>query len=121
LDLGWLQREVASLLGVSKDTIRNWERNRTTPALRYVPRILEFLGYVPFEPGPSLPERLRFTRRVLGLSRRAFAGRLGVNESTVRGWETGRHRPSRRHRERIEGLWVSLRDGAQRCPMAGTP
>jgi len=29
---------------------------------------------------------------------------VGEHESTVRDWETGRHRPSRRHRERIEGI-----------------
>ena len=55
-----------------------------------------------------IPKRLLAYRRLKGLSREeALADRLGVDETTLWGWETGQHRPSRRHRERIEGLLVS--------------
>jgi len=36
-----LEKNLASIL--------NWEKNRTYPVLEYMPRIIEFLGYVPFE------------------------------------------------------------------------
>jgi len=49
LDLGLMQKEVARRLGVSKDTVRNWERSRTEPAPLFVSRIVEFLGYAPRE------------------------------------------------------------------------
>ena len=107
LDLGLLQEEAATKLGVSSDTVRGWENNRHEPAIRHVPRILEFLGYVPFEPGPSLTERFRFARWTRGLSKRAMAARLGVDETTVRDWERGVHRPSRRNRDRLDALLVS--------------
>ena len=43
LDVGLLQKEVAQQLGVTTDTVRNWEANRTASALPYVTRIVEFL------------------------------------------------------------------------------
>jgi transcriptional regulator with XRE-family HTH domain len=45
LDLGLLQREVAQKLQVNQMTICNWEINRTSPQLRFIPRIITFLGY----------------------------------------------------------------------------
>ena len=50
LDLGLLQKQVADRLEVNAMTICNWETNRTSPQLRFVPRILSFLGY---NPNPS--------------------------------------------------------------------
>jgi len=70
LDLGLLQREVADQIGVTVFTIRNWERGRTRPAVRLMPAIIRFLGYIPFGLNPSLPERIRAWRRLQGLSRR---------------------------------------------------
>ena len=45
LDLGLLQREVAEQIGVDAMTICNWEKQRTVPEIRCMPRIIEFLGY----------------------------------------------------------------------------
>ncbi|MGH7631103.1 MAG: helix-turn-helix domain-containing protein [Gemmatimonadales bacterium] len=50
LDLGLRQREVAEQLGVDPCTATNWELNRTSPALRYLPRILGLLGFYPSPP-----------------------------------------------------------------------
>jgi len=44
LDLGLLQREVAERLGVNEATVTNWELNRTSPALWFLPAIVRFLG-----------------------------------------------------------------------------
>ena len=30
-------------------TICNWEINRTSPQLRFIPKIITFLGYVPYD------------------------------------------------------------------------
>lgn len=46
--MGLLQRDVARQIGVNKDTIYNWETNRTGPEVRLIPRIIDFLGYAPF-------------------------------------------------------------------------
>ena len=46
MDLRLLQRDVAQRIGVSIDTICNWEGNRFPPAKRYLPFIEQFLAEV---------------------------------------------------------------------------
>ncbi|MHB1957493.1 MAG: helix-turn-helix domain-containing protein [Acidobacteriaceae bacterium] len=94
LDLKLLQKQVADQIGVHEQTITGWERNATVPEVRYMPAIIQFLGYNPLPAASSLPERLATTRRVLGLSQRKMAGKLGVDPATLMGWETGRHQPT---------------------------
>jgi len=55
LELGFLQREVAKELGVSEWTLRHWEEDARTPAIRFVPRIIAFLGYG-ILPGADRPQ-----------------------------------------------------------------
>ena len=47
LDLNLLQKQVADQIGVHELTITNWEVNATVPEVRYMPVIIEFLGYNP--------------------------------------------------------------------------
>jgi hypothetical protein len=35
-------------LSIDEWTVHNWEIGRAQPALRYVPRLIDFLGYDPF-------------------------------------------------------------------------
>ncbi len=102
-----LQKEVALLIGVDKSTVMNWERGRSEPALWTIPGIIEFLAYVPFELGESLPERLRAYRRRYGISRQKLAGILEVDEATLWRWETGQRRPAKKYLQRIEALIAS--------------
>lgn len=97
MDRGLFQREVAVAIGVTANTITNWEWDQTTPVIRYWPGIIEWLGFVPFKVGESLPERIRAYRKLHGLTQHKLAQRLGVDESTVQKWEAGKHRPSRKH------------------------
>jgi len=75
-------------------TIINWEGNATVPEVRYMPAIIQFLGHNPLPTPSSLPERLATARRVLGLSQRKMAAKLGVDPATLMGWEAGRHQPT---------------------------
>jgi transcriptional regulator with XRE-family HTH domain len=94
LDLKLLQRQVADQIGVNGATITNWERNESTPVIRYMPAIIRFLGYDPLPQASSLPERLLAARRELGLTQREMAERLGVDPCTLRDWEAERHQPT---------------------------
>ena len=49
LDLGLLQKDVAGIIGVSTDTITNWEKGRNQPMHWYYLKIQNFLGYSPTE------------------------------------------------------------------------
>ncbi len=44
MDKGLLQRELAEQIGVTKDTVRNWEIGRTEPIGGSVEKIKEFIG-----------------------------------------------------------------------------
>ena len=113
LDLGLTQQGLADQIICDEATITNWELNRVTPALQFWPRILEFLGYDPSaERGDgSLADRLKRYRRSRGLSRKMLAGLLGTHPSNLAGWETGRHRPTKRSLELIDQFLAG--DGRQ--------
>jgi transcriptional regulator with XRE-family HTH domain len=94
LDLKLLQKQVADQIGVHEQTITGWERNATSPEIHYIPAILSFLGYNPIPPVQTLPERLAMARKMLGLSQRKMAEKLGVDPATIKNWEAGRHQPT---------------------------
>ena len=96
LDLGLLQREVALLLRSAECSVYLWETNRTSPTLPFLPRIIEFLGYCPFDPGWTPGERLTWIRRYFGLSQEAMARRLKVDPGTLAKWESGKKMPEGR-------------------------
>jgi len=83
-----LQREVAVRLGVNASTYLLWEQDRSRPVIRRYPCILAFLGYDPFPSATALPDRIAAQRRRLGLSVRAAAAKIGVDEGTFRRWES---------------------------------
>jgi len=91
LNLGILQREVAERLGADRTTITNWERTRTSPSLRFVQKIIEFLDYVPHYTTPrTLRERILAARR------------LGIDPSTLGRWESSDRRPCKEPAERLD-------------------
>ena len=107
LDLELRQEDVARRLGTNVNTVTNWELDRTEPALRYVPAIIEFLGGSLIEArwdGLPLPNRLRTYRRLHGLSQKRLAGFLGVDPTTVWHWEHMRTQPTKEHAERVRAL-----------------
>jgi len=117
MDRGLLQKEVAQLVGVDRDTVRNWEVGRSEPALRHWPGVHRILGFIPFEIGESLSERLRAYRTIRGISQATLAEELSVDESTIHGWETGAHSPSPALRPRLDEVFEDL----ERALAASTP
>lgn len=85
LDLRFLQRQFAPEIGGSKVTMQFWETNRTEPEVRFIPKIITFLGYAPCMPGWTFGQRLKAMRTSLGLSQEWLAKRAGLDESTVAG------------------------------------
>ena len=59
-----------------------------------MPTIIQFLGYNPLPAATSLVDRLVSARSTLGLSQRKMAAKLGVDPSTLMGWEAGRQQPT---------------------------
>jgi transcriptional regulator with XRE-family HTH domain len=109
LDLKLYQEDVARILGVDETTIYNWEKNRTSPPFRYIPKIVKFLGYSPFNfQTETLGERIIILRKLLGLSQEKLANRLGVDPGTLRSWERNKHQPLKRHLEKLASYFESI-------------
>lgn len=122
LDLGLLQREVAERMGVDVSSIHNWERGRTSPPPRFVPRIVEFLGYVPYDLSKgTLGQRVVAARHLLGLTQRELAHRLGVDPSTLGRWERGEGQPSKGLLGRVGALLDSFLCGQAEVAIATQP
>lgn len=93
--MGLWQIDVAVILGTTEDSITGWENGRSKPQLHYVPRIVEFLGYFPYDYKPETFEaRLYFFRLQNGLSAQKLGSLLGVDGSTVISWERRKQKPS---------------------------
>ncbi len=106
LDLGLLQRQVAEKIGVDALTLGNWERQRTKPEIRFIARIIEFLGYDPFPEPESFPEKLKTYRMKLGLSQKKLAIKLGIDPATLGGWEKGRHKPITKYLKLLNQIFI---------------
>jgi transcriptional regulator with XRE-family HTH domain len=84
LELGLFQAQVASILGVDESTVTNWEKNRTSPTLRSMPKIIDFLGYDPMpRHSETLGEKLLQYRKSCGLSQKELAKRIGIDPATL--------------------------------------
>jgi len=116
--LRFLQGEIAEKNGVDESTINNWERQRNQLEIRFIARIIEFLGYAPYYPGAPLGRRLRFVRQSLGITQRNLANLLGVGWSSVRNWDLGRRLPIPNYREKI---LVFFRNRQQALPEPSAP
>ena len=65
-----------TIRGVTKDTVRNWENSRSSPDLRALPRVLEFLGCDPRKADESIGGQLLLARQDRGLSEKELAAML---------------------------------------------
>jgi transcriptional regulator with XRE-family HTH domain len=118
MELGLLQKELASLLGADPGSVNAWELNYRQPALHRLPAIAAFLGYDLESPPVDAPLGLQIAskRRRLGLSQRALAKLLGIDEGTLRKWERGesQRRPSGRVRALLHRWLADSRQGRPR-------
>jgi transcriptional regulator with XRE-family HTH domain len=102
--LGLLQRDVAAQIGVTADTVHNWETGKTVPPIAHMPAVIRFLGYDPGPAPTTLTERMRAYRIRLGLSIAEAALRLGVDEGSWGCWERTGEIPWERYRMLVEKL-----------------
>jgi transcriptional regulator with XRE-family HTH domain len=114
-DLSLFQKEVALRLSVNVYTIRKWENNKTTPAVCYLPRIIEFLGYDPFPPPQCFGEEIAAVRRRLGISQKRLAKKLRMDEATLARVERGASKAKGKHLTALTAL-ISNGSGGARKP-----
>ncbi len=101
LELGFYQKDVAVQIGVTASTIWNWEHGWTID-LRYMPRVIEFLGYNPIPYPVNIIERLRWYKHVNGLTLEQLGAEMGRDPKQLSDWLSGRNNPCRRNQEEVE-------------------
>lgn len=116
LDTRLFQEQVAQILGVTEQSISNWELGHSEPEARYIPRIIEFIGYCPYDPVGDLIERMRTIRRALGLTQEQMSKILGVDESSLASWERREHKLVKRSQEIIRAFLRSPHQFAAHFP-----
>lgn len=101
LEFGLYQKNVAIQIGVTASTIWNWEHGWTID-LRYIPRVIEFLGYNPIPCPGDILEKLAWFKQVNGLTLEQLGAEMGRDPEQLSDWLNGRHIPCRRNREEVE-------------------
>lgn len=105
MELGLTQKKAAKMIGVCEDTFRFWETGRVEPFITYYPKIIAFLGYVPFSINTNTLAGKIFSYRILnGLSQEALATKVGLDESTIVELEKGEQRPFKRTLEKLRHI-----------------
>lgn len=92
IELRLLQIEAAAEIGVTESTVWNWEHG-TQPELRYMPKIIRFLGYAPFNCPEDTIEKLNYFKTVRGLSYERLGSLMGRSPEQLTDWITRRHKP----------------------------
>jgi DNA-binding XRE family transcriptional regulator len=103
-ELGLLQRETAVMLGVSTDTVVNWEKDRTKPIAAQFRPVVTFLGYDPTSQPQTLAERVEAKQRSLGASLAQVARHLGWDPGSLRRYLDGTWRISTNRRDVLEAF-----------------
>lgn len=106
LDLNLLQTDVASIIHVDEMTIVGWELNHCQPLTRHIPKIIDFLGYIPEDlfPANSLGHEIKRYRLLHGMTRKQLAKQLHIDETTLDRLEAGREHLFQRTEEKIAGF-----------------
>jgi len=86
-------------MGVTKETVGNWEKGKTRPLTTQFAPVQAFLGYDPTPAGRTLAERLEAKRRPLGVTLDQVAAYLGWDTATLARYVNGTCRtiPANRH------------------------
>jgi DNA-binding transcriptional regulator YiaG len=116
--LGLTRRDAAKQIGVRGAAVGQWETGEHHPENEYWPAIIRFIGYDPICSDPqTVPEKIAFLCRHMGLSGVALAALLGTNKATIYKWEHGgRQRKGWAKAARLDELVLSVRTGQPLAP-----
>ena len=109
LSLELTQEKVAEILHVTTDSITGWEKNRSNPQIQFMPAIINFLEYLPIKIDKnSISGKTKAIRLFKGMSQKKLGKLLNIDPSTIDNLENGRHRPSVKVRNIINGYFNNL-------------
>jgi len=88
LELGLSQSAAGAKVGVRRNAYRDYETDNWLPDHRTMPKVIRFLGFLPWPAEPDA--QLHICRRALGLAAIVFEQRFHVSRYRLCLWETGR-------------------------------
>jgi transcriptional regulator with XRE-family HTH domain len=89
-----LIKDVLGILGINRNTLREWEYGNLEPFVCHYPKIIAFLGYYPFNhETESLGGKIRKYRYTHGLSLAEFGKLVGAAGCTLSTWERNKAKP----------------------------
>jgi len=99
-----MQIEVAQILDACENSVVSWELGKTFPALKFIPRIIGFLGYLPFSDIMNKPfaERIFILQQLRGITQEELASEFDISPDTLTRWIIGKNRPRKSIVERID-------------------
>jgi transcriptional regulator with XRE-family HTH domain len=103
LDLGLTQAEVSGIIGVTESTVYNWEHG-VEPELIHMPKIISFLGYIPFEMPQDPIGKLNYLKKLRGLSYERLGKLMRRDPEQLTDWLSGRITPCQKNIEGIESF-----------------
>ena len=110
LDLNLNQTDVADIMNVDEMTIVGWELNHCQPLVRHIPKIIDFLGYVPEDlfPANTQGQKIKRYRLLHGMTRKQLAKQLHIDETTLDRLEMDKGESSRETGRKIAAFLKSL-------------
>lgn len=103
LDLDLEQKDVGKIIKTDKQTIWNWENNKSKPEIKYYPAIMDFLGYCPYVGPQSWGDKLKFHRIYQGLTIKQVSKIVCSDPTSVARWEKRKEPPVwKTQREKVE-------------------
>lgn len=87
LELGLSQSAAGARCGVHRNAYRDYETDKWLPDHRTMPKMIEFLGFLPWPDQPAA--QLHLGRRALGLATIVFERRYHVSRYRLCLWEAG--------------------------------
>jgi DNA-binding XRE family transcriptional regulator len=97
MDVGLYQTDLAKQIGVDPESIGNWEDCSRLPRIKYIPALITFLGFYPFDhETDTLGGKFTRYKNEHGLSDRNLAKLLGLDEGTVVRWVRNKRVPAKK-------------------------
>jgi DNA-binding transcriptional regulator YiaG len=108
IDQNLTQSQVGQIIGVSECCITNWELGHAKPEVRYIPHIIAFIGYCPYNTAGDLIDRIRDIRHAFGLTQEQMSKLLKVDESSLASWECREHKPVKKSQDILRKFLAAL-------------
>jgi DNA-binding XRE family transcriptional regulator len=101
MDLKLFQEDVANIIGVSECTVYNWEKRGHEPEIKHIPKIIKFLGYVPFDCPGDVMGKLSYFKKIKGFSFLELGKLLGRDPDLLSSWLSHYKKPYPRNLDDI--------------------